>query len=266
MTRPSRLQSARHGWRPPTCSAKRMPCGQSTRTSVARTSAVGSKPKVTTRTPAWHGHRHDLRVVAIEHGRAAGAEPAHHSALLLPGPVERAEAAMVLGPDRGDDRDVRPEHRGIGGHLAGSVDRDLECGVALPGCQSQQLGGRGSHRCSRCDAAPAGRARRRRQPWSWSCRTSRRRRRASGGAPPSRDRRWPGAAAAATGNSWRPIHKCCRPSGVERSRSFRRRPIRAPLPTSLIPDASPRPSAMPKPPRQSMAALPAAAGHFALSA
>jgi hypothetical protein len=76
-------------------------------------------------------HRTDVWIVAIQNRETRRREAAHHLRLLRPGHIERAERAVVFAPDRGDDRDVRPQHARVSPHLAPVSDTDLDDGVAV---------------------------------------------------------------------------------------------------------------------------------------
>ena len=52
----------------------------------------------------------------------------------------------MLAADRSHHHEVRPQHGGVGRHLARPVDRDLEGGVALPGADTQQPEREARHR------------------------------------------------------------------------------------------------------------------------
>jgi hypothetical protein len=95
---------------------------------VARAEAVGHDAGAGERR-----HSAYTRVVAVKDRRAARPHRTHHPALLLLGPIERPQAAMVLAADRRHDDDVGLQHRGVGRHLPRPVNAHLEDGVPPPG-------------------------------------------------------------------------------------------------------------------------------------
>src|SRR3954470_22805479 len=54
----------------------------------------------------------ELRIVSIEHGRAAGFDPAEYFRLGVGNAFDRIEEFKMYGLDRGDDRNMRAHHAG----------------------------------------------------------------------------------------------------------------------------------------------------------
>jgi hypothetical protein len=68
----------------------------------------------------------EMRVVPVDHRRAAGLEPGEDLAFGVGDAVDRAEVLDMDGLHRGDDRHVGPHHAGERRDLGGVVHADLE--------------------------------------------------------------------------------------------------------------------------------------------